>query len=246
MTQQSGLSAANSRRNAWWIVPLLLAMAFAVYIYFFMPHEREIDSLGVLLFKLVPFFLASFSIAWFPQKAPTWLKVLLVFATLFPFLGFLVPRELHLAIEGLETGMGLYPTDDPAPVLAVFGEFYTTMAIMVPYVILMLAFAYRCGGGNASNSLKIAWSGILFMLSGFEDVMFWVVNARGPIPEIASWAHHVTVFLGRAATRTELYLFMVVHFVLIAVVFVLPLGRIGTWLAQRFRRAPSPQTDDGG
>jgi hypothetical protein len=224
-------------RDILWIPPLLLAVAFGIYIYFGMPHQREIDSVWILLFKLIPFFLASLSVAWFPPKTPTLIKVLLVFATLLPFLGFLVPRELHLAIVGYE----MDPSEDLEALLATFGEFYTTMAILVPYVILMLAFAYRCGGGNAANSLKIAWTGMLLMLSGYEDIMFWAVNARGTFPDVAGWAHHVTVFLGRPATKPEFYGFIAVHVVLIVVVFALPLERIGQRLARRL--FPPPPSD---
>ncbi len=230
MNRKLDSGTLKSRRDILWLPPLLLAIAFAIYIYFVMPHERELNSLWSLLFKLIPFFLASLSVAWFPPKIPTLPKVILVFATLLPFLGFLVPRELHLAIVGYE----MDPTENPAALIATFGEFYTTMAILVPYVILMLAFAYRSGGGSAANSLKISWTGLLLMLSGYEDVMFWAVNARGPFPEVASWAHHVTVFLGRPATRAEFYGFIAVHVILIVVVFALPLDRIGEKLERRF------------
>jgi hypothetical protein len=225
-----------------WVLPLSLAFVLAVYIYFGMPHERMLTSMWILLFKLTPFFLASLSVAWFPPKVPTLLKVVLVFGTLIPLLGFLVPRELHLAMEGYTLGFNMDPaTADPTALVAMFAEFYTVMAILVPYVILMLAFAYRCGGGSAGNSLKISWAGILLMLSGYEDVMFWVANARGPFPEVATWASHVTVFLGRPATSTEFYIFMAVHAILIALVFALPLDRIGARLERAFRFLPPSQ-----
>jgi hypothetical protein len=225
-----------SWRQVGWIFPFLLALAFAAYVYLGLPHEREIRSLWTLLFKLIPFFLASFGIAWFPQKAFPLLKAVLVFATLLPFLGFLVPRLLHLTIAGYEMGYSMDPSSEIAPLLETFGEFYTMMAILVPYVILMIAFAYRCGGGSSANSLKVAWTGLLLMLSGYEDVMFWLVNGRGPFPEVATWASHVTIFLGRPATRPEFYAFIGVHVVLIAVVFALPLDRMGGGLEQCCRR----------
>ncbi len=224
------LKAKWSWQDAQWIPPLLLAMLLAVYIYFGMPHERVIQSVWVLLFKLVPFFLVSFSIAWFPMRFPNWLKLVAVFAVLLPFLGFLVPRELSLTIEGFSLVDSPNAANVSDSLETIFGEFYTVMAMLVPYVILGLAFAYRCGGGSASGSLKISWAGILLMLSGYEDIMFWAVNDRGPFPNVAQWASHVSIFLGRPATRTEFYIFVAVHFILIAIVFALPLERIGEWL----------------
>jgi hypothetical protein len=243
MNEEQSLQTVGPWRKIRWILPLFPALVVGAYIYFGMPHEREIRSLWTLLFKLTPFFLAGFSVAWFPQKASPLLKAVLVFATLLPFLGFLVPRLLHLTIAGYEMGYDMAPSSDIAPLLETFGQYYTMVAILVPYVILMIAFAYRCGGGGSANCLKIAWTGLLLMLSGYEDIMFWLVNARGPFPEVATWASHVTVFLGRPATRAEFYVFIGVHLVLIAVVFALPLDRIGAGLEQRGQRWLTRKTD---
>ncbi len=230
MTAESNTRGTLSWRNLLWAIPFLLALALALYIYLGMPHERDLPSTWVLLFKLVPFFLASFSIAWFPRSKA--LGALLVFATLLPFLGFLVPRALHLAITGFNTD----PVADTAALVATFGEFYTIVAILVPYIILALALAYRLGGGSAGSSLKVAWAGLLLMLSGYEDLMFWTVNPRGPMPEVTRWASHINIFFGRPATQTEFYLFIAAHAVLIAVVFVLPLDRVGAWVERRWSR----------
>lgn len=236
ITEERHLRTGLSWRDVLWLLPMVLASVLAAYIYLAMPHERDLRSVGILLFKLTPFFLASLGIAWFPKKAPPWFKAVLVFATLFPLLGFLVPRELNLVTEGYLLGHSMNPTDDLAPLIAMFAEFYTVMAILVPYAILMTAFAYRCGGGSAAYTLKIAWAGILLTLSGFEDVMFWIANARGPFPDTAPWASHVTIFLGRTATRTEFYAFIAVHFVLIAILFALPLDRLGVKSEQVLQR----------
>ncbi len=206
-----------------------IAALLAAYIYVALPHEREVTSLGLFVLKLTPFFLASIGIAVFPRRAPAWLTLILIFLTFLPFLGFLVPRQLYFIRTGMATGLGMAPGSDTAPLDAIFAQFYTITAILVPFVFLMTEFAYRVGGGTVGNALKVGWSGILLMLSGFEDIMFFAVNGYWPMPDVINWASHMTVRLGRPATREEFFVICALHLAAILLLWLLPLDR---WIAR--------------
>src|SRR4051812_5647050 len=51
------------RRNAAFLVLMGLAAACAAIVWFVLPHDREVKSLGIFLFKLLPFVFAAEAIA---------------------------------------------------------------------------------------------------------------------------------------------------------------------------------------
>ena len=112
-------------------------------------------------------------------------------------------------------------------------------------MILSLALAYRLGGGEGSGVRRLAYAMLLLMLSGLEDLAFLTVNPHTdprwtPIPEVWSWASHMTVFLGHPPTKYEAYGFIAAHVALAALVLFLP-GRVFRavrWPVGRARRVP--------
>jgi len=221
-----------------WLLPGLLALLIAAYIYLALPHEREVSSLAMLIFKFAPFVLATIAIAFFPTSPRAWWTVPLIFLLFLPFFGFLVPRQLYFIRFGIQSAYELAPGADQAGLEQIFAQFYTITAILVPYFILTVAFAFRMGGGRSGQVLKIGGSGILLMLSGIEDIMFFVVNGFWPMPEVISWASHMTVRLGRPATRTEFFILCALHFLLIFLLWALPLDR---WMARCRGREALPE-----
>jgi hypothetical protein len=217
------------RRHLW--LPLgILTLLVSGYIYFVSPHQRLIPGLTVLLFKLLPFVTASLTIAALPDRIPgpryVW-SALPVLA----LLGFIIPRLFYFAIQGFEAS-----PSDQENLLALFDEFYTVVAILVPFIFLWVALVFRLAGGSPSGSLKLSIACLLVMLSGYEDVMLFLTTPMGPLPETATWAHHVTVFLGHPPSRAELFGFMAVHFVLAVLVLAVPWGKAMVGLRKRLSR----------
>jgi hypothetical protein len=108
-------------------------------------------------------------------------------------------------------------------------------------MILALSLAYRLGGGSRETSLRLTFAMLLLQLSGLEDLAFLTVNPHTdpewtPIPEKWTWADHMTVFLGHAASKYEAYAFITVHVVLALLVLFLPVRAV-TALARRRRKA---------
>jgi hypothetical protein len=102
-----------------------------------------------------------------------------------------------------------------------FDGFYALMRIVTPLLILALALAYRIGGGWPASIRRVAYASLLVMLSGIEDLMFWVWRGA-PVPARWDWADHITVLLGHVASRTEAYAFIGVHLVAAAAVLAWP------------------------
>jgi hypothetical protein len=105
-----------------------------------------------------------------------------------------------------------------------FDGFYALMRIVTPLLILALALAYRLGGGRPASIRRAAYASLLVMLSGIEDLMFWVWRGA-PVPARWDWADHMTVLLGHVASRTEAYAFIGVHLVAAVAVLAWPLRR---------------------
>jgi hypothetical protein len=209
------------RRHLW--LPLgALTLLISAYIYFWMPHQRVIPSLFTLLFKLLPFFTASLAIATLPNPIPG-PKPIWAALPVLPLLGVIVPRMFYSAIQGFEAS-----PSDLERLNALFNEFYTTVAMLVPYVFLWVSLAYRLGGGSPSGSLKLSIACLLVMLSGYEDIMLFIASPMGRMPEVARWAYHVTVFLGHPPSRLELWTFMAIHLLLAVLILAAPWDRVMT------------------
>jgi hypothetical protein len=210
--------------NAVCLVATAVAAVLAAIVWS-LPHEHKISSLWVFLFKLSPVVAAGVAVAWLDLDWARRLKLPLLapVACFLVFFCFFVPRNFFYALvkeDGTET--------------------YYNMLTLVPFVILALALAYRLGGGSRETSLRLTFSMLLLQLSGLEDLAFLTVNPHTdpkwtPIPEKWTWADHMTVFLGHAASKHEAYAFITVHVVLALLVLFLPV-HVVTALAGRVRR----------
>jgi hypothetical protein len=200
------------RDNLVTLVALAVATVLAGIIWFGLPHDREVTSVGMLLFKLTPFAAASIAVAWLDVGWANRLRLPLVVLPLsfLVFFCYFVPKIFFFA--GTEGG---------------FGELYYHVLTLVPFIILALVAAYRFGGGSRQNVLRLSGAMILLQLSGLEDLAFLTVNTHTdprftPIPEVWEWASHITVFLGAPPTKEQAYAFIAVHVVLALLVLFLP------------------------
>ena len=166
------------------------------------PGGKQLDSLWLFLAYLVPFVLAAETIAALdPQWLSRWRlpEVVGVLTFTAVFCGF-VPRMFDRVIA-----------DD-------FDGFYELVRILAPLLILAFALHQRLGGSAAATVRRISYASILVMLSGLEDLSFWLWRGQ-PVPQRWDWADHMTVRLGHVASRTEAYVFIAAH--LVAAVAVL-------------------------
>lgn len=215
MTQP--LTPAVRREAVAFTVFAVAAAAAAAFVWFGLPHDREVKSLGVFLLKLVPFICATEAIAWLPTRwvRSTTLKLVLVVLAFCGYFLYFVPRLF-------------FYSDD-------FPTFYYYMLTMTPVLILSLALAYRLGGGAGAGARRIGYASILVMLSGLEDLSFLTTTpGQGPIPQVWTWASHMTVFVGRPLHKAEAFVFIAIHVVLAVAVLTVPTR----WL--RRSRTPTP------
>ena len=199
---------------------VLATLAAGVLLVALAPSGKQLDSLGLFLAYLVPFVLAAETIA---ALDPQWLRrwrlpeVLGVLTFTAVFCGF-VPRMFDRVIA-----------DD-------FDGFYSLVRILAPLLILAFALHQRLGGSAAATVRRISYASILVMLSGLEDLSFWLWRGQ-PIPQRWDWADHMTVRLGHVASRTEAYLFIAAHLVAALAVLCWP---------SRSRRAGGPSSPRPG
>jgi hypothetical protein len=176
------------------VLLVLATLAAGVLLVALAPDGKQLDSLWLFLAYLVPFVLAAETIA---ALDPRWLQRwrlpevvgVLTFAAV--FCGF-VPRMFDRVIA-----------ED-------FDGFYALVRVLAPLLILAFALHQRLGGAAAATVRRISYASILVMLSGLEDLMFWVWRGQ-PVPQRWDWADHMTVRLGHVASRTEAFVFIAVH-----------------------------------
>ncbi|OPX42960.1 hypothetical protein CLHUN_31040 [Ruminiclostridium hungatei] len=188
---------------------VLIAGAAALFILSWDEHALKIANLGVFFFKLVPFVFAIMAICFFPfEKISTPVKLLFCVSAFGVFFCYGVAKLIYYFIEQVT-----------------YEEFYLLLQLLTPFIILALAFALRCGGMKSKDVGIFGAISIIFMISGIEDLTSQYVRiAIVPgyqIPENWDWANHMTVFLGRVLTKNEAYIFIAVHFVIIALILYL-------------------------
>jgi hypothetical protein len=228
-----------SRRLAFWTLTLLAAGSAAV-IWVTMPHGREIGSVWVLLVKLLPFVLATEAVALLDVA---WARRLGLVRVALPavFLGyfcFFVPKIFFNSGD------------------ATFDQLYYLVLTLTPFLILGLVLAYRLGGGTAATVRRLSYAMLLLMLSGLEDLAYILVNPHTDprwqhIPEVWTWAHHMTVFVGHPLTKVQAFVFIGIHVALALLVLLLParaVTRPAAGLARlvRGRRAPVAEPAPAG
>lgn len=197
-----------------WLIGMAIGAVGALFVWFCLPHQSQIDEMWWLVVKFAIFFAAVIGISFFPNK----LKVgyLLAILPFFPFLMMIIPRASFYGIFGT--------LNTPAQ-----GEMYTNLYLLCyPLIIMSVAFAHRIGGGKPGQSIKICVVGILMIFSGLLDLSFDIANGRA-LQETLDYAYHIIVLVGRPLTYKEGVVFCLVHFVVIAIVIALPLDK---WLVQ--------------
>ncbi|MFF9073866.1 hypothetical protein ACF1A9_16415 [Streptomyces sp. NPDC014872] len=219
------------RRNAPFLILFVLAGVFAGIVWFVMPHDREVKSLGILLFKLVPFILATEAVA---QLDPAWARRI----------------HLHLAIPLCFLVYFIYFVPKIFFVAEDHPELYYYILTLTPFVVLSLVFSFRIGGGASHLVRRLSYAMILLMLSGVEDYAYLTVNDHTDpqwqtIPEVWNWASHMTVFIGHAPSKYEAYAFIITHLVLVVFVLFAP-TRWFTPVARLLRRPGRPGSEVRG
>lgn len=212
--RRDAVRASFLRDNRVTLVAGGIATMLAAVVWFALPHEREVSSLAVLLFKLTPFAAASVAIAWLNLSWAHRLHLPLIAPPVcfLVFFCYFVPK------------IAFYSGDPDA-----FPDLYYHLLTLVPFVILALVLAYRLGGGSRSGVLRLSAAMLLLQLSGIEDLAFLLVNDHTdpkwtPIPDVWTWASHMTVFFGQPLTQYQAYGFIGVHLVLALLVLFLPAG----------------------
>jgi hypothetical protein len=207
------------------LVLAALALAAAAWTWLALPHEREVRSLWVLLVKLVPFVLATEAIA---ELQPAWLRRL-------PLARLAIPAAFLVYFCVFVPKIFFNAGD------ATFEQLYYLVLTLTPFLILALVLAYRLGGGAAGTVRRLAYAMLLLMLSGLEDLAYIKVNphtdpAWQQVPEVWTWAHHMTVFVGHPLTRNQAFAFIAIHVVLALLVLFLPATAVSRPLAWLTRR----------
>ena len=178
------------------------ALLIGLFAIFALPADREVKSLAIFLFKLLPFALAAITIALFDPAVLTrfnGLKIVLVYGCFALFFFFYIPK-LFFDVAFQEAN----------------NTYYLTLLI-TPMMILCFTLAFRLGGGSTGNTLRIAFGSLTLMLSGLEDLLFLTINPHAvgskynPIPEVWDWVSHIKVRLGHYPTKEEAYIFIAVH-----------------------------------
>ncbi|MEU6711318.1 hypothetical protein ABZ897_07520 [Nonomuraea sp. NPDC046802] len=200
------------RANLVTLVAGVVAVALAGLVRFVLPYEQEITTLWVFLVKLTPQLAAIVAIAWLDVETARRLRLHLI-ALPALFLGFLlyfVPATFMAAMD-IEDGSGT------------FEDLYLHVVVFVPFLIVALLLAYRIGGGSREGVLRTGLAMSIVHVSGLEDLVAVSMNRRlDAIPEVWTWADHITVRLGHPATKTEAYVFIAVHVVAALLVLFVP------------------------
>ena len=234
-------------RPTGFLVVALLALASAAAAMAFLPHNREVGSLGEFMVKLVPFIFAVEAIARFE---PAWLGRFRIATVLIPvcflaYFAYFVPKNFY---------WGGVRAEDPEA----FPSLYYNILLLTPVIILSLVLAYRLGGGRPSVVRRLGIGMLLIMISGIEDLAFLTVNDLSgtpfsPIPDVWTWPSHIKVRIGHWPTKTEAFAFIAVHLTLAALVLWAPdswfakvAGRFGSRADARGGRALGEQPGRGG
>ncbi|WP_433430361.1 hypothetical protein [Nonomuraea sp. CA-141351] len=204
------------RKPLGFLIFTALAVLAAAFVWFGLPHDREVKSLGIFLVKLLPFIFAAEAVA---RLDVEWAKrIRLALWTVPPaflvYFLYFVPKIFFFG--GVEVGSRE----------AFYGLYYHVLTV-TPLIIMAMVLAFRLGGGSAALVRRLAYGMLLLMLSGLEDFAFLTVNdhtdpAYATIPDVWDWASHMTVFLGHPPTKYEAYTFILVHVVLALAVFFSP------------------------
>jgi hypothetical protein len=195
-----------------WLLFLILGIGGFVFVWAFLPHQSEIDSVWQLVFKIFIFICITLAIAVFPNKFKN--RYLFLIVPVLLFLGYLEPRITYFAYIAI-----------PEHLSNAVMEMYTfDWVILFPLVLLSICLAYRLGGGTPGHCIKLALSGVIILFSGFNDFMWYTINPVN-IPDVIIYAHHINMILGHYPTYGETIIFTLAHLPLLIGLLLLPLDK---------------------
>ena len=192
------------KKNSLALAFLGLTLLLTGIIWLVLPHDREVKSLGILLFKLLPFVSGTLTICYLDIETFKRFRLhyIIIPSCFLTFFCIFVPQ--------------IFSNSDDFPSL------YYIILTLTPFIILSLITAFRLGGGSRESTLRLSFAMLLFMLSGLEDLSFLLMNPQWAQTPVWKWASHMTVFLGHPPTRYEAYAFITVHVILALLVLFLP------------------------
>lgn len=215
---RDGWVGALYRRRSWlWLVPTVPAVVLVLLIMVVMPPEQTLGNVGDWAFRLSPFVLAVLAVSLLPKGR---FGAALIVLGVFVYMGYLdtgmVLRILDLANAADEDQQ------------AVFEHVYQFEIFIATFIVLFGLFAYRMAGARTVSVLKVGVASILVVISGLNDLTFWLTNDWGPDgrPAVLRWASHIIVFVGGPPSVLTAWVFLAVHLALAGVVLALPLGRL--------------------
>lgn len=217
-------------QNLLTIICGFIALATGLYAIIVIPPSRDVSSLGVFLFKLLPFIFGAITISLFKKEycaylIKTKIAIPMFIIAFLIYFGAIVPMVFFV--------MSSYG-DGAITFREAFDGVYYLRLMEVPYIILVMTFVFRIAGGSTSNTLKLSFSLLAVMLSGIEDLAFFVVNGL-PIPDEWTWVTHMQVRIGRFPTKYEAYVFITAHLILAAAIIFAPWEKLKVfkWLSSK-------------
>lgn len=208
-------AALYSARRWLWLAAATPAAVLAGLIMVVLPPDQTLDNLAEWLFKLSPFLFAVAAVAVFPRGR---FGPALVVVGVLAYMGYL---DTALILRILE-----YRADGE------FSVVYQFQLFVVTYIVLFGLLAFRLGGARTATVAKVGVAGVLIVISGLNDLGFWVMNDWGADgrPATLDWASHIIVFTGGPPSVPVAVVFLVVHLVLAAAVVLAPVER---WVDRR-------------
>jgi hypothetical protein len=208
------------RRGAsWlWLAPATLGGALTALIMLVLPADRTLHGFDDFALKISPLLLAVATIALFPRRQ--YLAVLLPLVSIVAYMGY-VDSAFFIQVDRLAEAAQLHAER------AEFSNYYRLSIFANAFVALSTVFAFRMGGASTAQVLKLGCAGIIVLVSGLNDLTMWAMYdwPGGVRPDRFDWASHVSIFIGRAPSLTDMLAFAALHLLLIVVLLRLPLER---------------------
>jgi hypothetical protein len=211
------INALYQRRSWLWLVPTIPAVVLVLMIMVIMPPEQTLENVGDWAFRLSPFVLAVLAVSLLPKGK---FGPALIVVGVFVYMGYL---DTGMVLRILDLANAPDEQQD-----ALFEHVYQFELFIATFIVLFGLFAYRMAGARTVSVLKVGVASILVVISGLNDLTFWLTNDWGPAgrPEVLRWASHIIVFVGGPPSILTAWVFLAVHLALAGLVLALPLGRI--------------------
>lgn len=198
----------------WWLLPGAAGVVLTLLIMVVFPPDRTIDSVWEVFYKVSPLVLAVLTIAGFPRGEK--LGLVLLAALVVGYMGVVDSLNITHIFD-------FAAAEDQA---AAFPALYQFNIFVNAFVVVAALFAYRLGGASTGNVLKAGFAAILIVISGLNDLThYYTADWEGARPERLDWASHISVFVGGPPTPTVAIVFCAVHFLLAALILLLPIRR---------------------